>query len=383
MILHSLCTLLTFQALLTSSASAEFFTPMRFQNWFEFHNEAPHVSDSVCSHTLSLYKNGFRTLPHTESTQLLCYDHMDCVLDALGPSTQSAFGSALVLLGLTPAILAGVGFTVGEIAYIALHRPGLSFLLSMGSPVVFSGRVMAYSDPEKAWQNTTPSKFVLNGMDARVGAVLSMLQYIFAAGSIANIFTLVVDISARTITTFDCSDYYKPVIWALVPIFMHFMATIPYLVGSRRSGNLYTSPWLHSEKRSQVLDALVEASKGNSSQSNTNPLPNPTAQPAHKNLFRWAKRHIIEEVTVCACRPPVSLSSTTRVPLWSVFFNNVASIVGLVHIIFGTLLFTSVYFIRVEVVVYCIFRFIMSAVVCRLILIVEFAGMRGDTGEGG
>jgi hypothetical protein len=204
--LPSFCTLVTFQAVFISLVSAQFFTQLRFQKWFEFHNVAPNISNSVCSHTLSLYEEGARIFPHAEATQLLCLNHTECILDTMGSSTQNMFGSALVLLGLTPAILAGVGFTVGEIAYIAVHRPGLSFLLSMGSPVIFSGRVLSYSDPEQAWQNTGSSKLVLNGMNPRFGVVISVLQYILAIGSVANIFTLVVEISARSISTFDCID---------------------------------------------------------------------------------------------------------------------------------------------------------------------------------
>jgi hypothetical protein len=69
----------------------------------------------------------------------------------------------------------------------------------------------------------------------------------------------------------------------------------------------------------------------------------------------------------------------TMVPLWSVAFNAAASLIGLVHIIYGTLVLSSVFFIRVEIAVYSIVRFILSALICRLILIVEFAGMRGGT----
>ncbi|PMD57676.1 uncharacterized protein K444DRAFT_615073 [Hyaloscypha bicolor E] len=379
MMLPSFRTLVTFQVVFISLASAQFFTQLRFQKWFEFHNAAPNISNSACSHTLSLYEEGARIFPHAESTQVLCLNHMECILDTMGSSTQNMFGSALVLLGLTPAILAGVGFTVGEIAYIAVHRPGLSFLLSMGSPVIFSGRVLSYSDPEQAWQNTGSSKLVLNGMNPRFGVVISVLQYILATGSVANIFTLVVEISTRSISTFDCIDYYKPIVWAIVPIFIHLIATVPYLMGGKRSGNLYASPWPQSDLGTHVQVALLGSRKKNSSHLNKSSLQNPVSQSTCARFLWRTKRYIIEEMTICACRPPVSLSSITKVPLWCVGFNTTASLIGLVHIIFGTIVLSSVYFIRVEIAVYCIVRFIISAVICRLILIVEFAGMRGDT----
>ena len=368
------CTFLIFQAVVISSVSAQFITQLCFQKWFDFHNPVGNESTTTCSRNLSLYEEAAHAFPQPDYTQGLCYNHMNCLLDAVGPAAQSAFGSSLVLLGLTPAILAGVGLTVAEIAYIAVHRPGLSFLLSMGSPVVFSNRVMTYSDPEHAWQNTGSSRLVLNGMNPRFGVAISVLQYILAIGSVANIFTLVIEISARSILTFDCVDFYKLIVWAVIPIFIHIIGTVPYLMGSERLGSLYASPWLRSDQITHIQDAQLEYRKGNASNLNESSLQIPFAR------FLWKmKRYVIKEMTICACRPPVSLSSNTKVPLWCVFLNITASLPGLIHLIFGTLVLSFVYFIRIELAIYCITRFILSAVVCRLILVVEFAGVRGDT----
>ena len=364
---------LLFQAVLISSVSTQFITPLRFQQWFDLPNSASAASNSACAHTLALYEEGAHLLSLAKSTQSLCYSHVDCILDAVGPSVQSKFSSSLVLLGLTPAILAGVGFTIGEIAYLAVHRPGLSLLLSMGSPTVYSGRVMAYSNPEEAWQHAGSSKLVLNGMDPRFGVVISTLQYILAIGSVANIFTLIVDISARSILLFDCVDFYKPILWAVFPILIHLWGTVPYLMGSKRSGNLYASPWLQSDPSTDIHDTQRRPHKKSSS------LLNSALPSTPRSIFVMMQRHIVEEMTICACRPPVSLSSRTKVPLWCVFCNSTASLISLVHVIYGTIVLSSVYFIPMEIAIYCIVRFIISAVVCRLILIMEFAGMRENS----
>jgi len=167
----------------------------------------------------------------------------------------------------------------------------------------------------------------------------------------------------------------------MVPIFIHLIGTVPYLMGSKRSGNLYASPWLQSDLGMHIQDAQLGSRKENSSHLNKSSLPKPALQSTHARFIWRMKRYIIEEMTICACRPPVLLSSNIKVPLWCVVFNTTASLIGLVHIIFGTIVLSSVYFIRIETAVYCIVRFIVSAVICRLILIVEFAGMRGGTIE--
>ncbi|MCJ1296659.1 hypothetical protein MMC34_008225 [Xylographa carneopallida] len=203
----------------------------------------------------------------------------------------------------------------------------------MGSPVVYSGRVMAYSNPEQAWQHTGSSKLVLNGVKPRVGAVISILQYTLAIGSVANIFTLIIEICARSITIFDCVNFFKPIIWVAFPIVIHLMGTVPYLIGSKRSGNLYVSPWLPVDPDLHFQNSPLGSRKKTTSLPKEDSLQIPALQSFLARFFRRIKRHIVIEMTISACRPPVSLSSNTKDPLWCIFFNSTASLVGLVCII--------------------------------------------------
>lgn len=61
----------------------------------------------------------------------------------------------------------------------------------------------------------------------------------------------------------------------------------------------------------------------------------------------------------------------------AVSLNWVAVMLGYAHWIFGTLLFSSALFIATLDAFGVIARYIASALICRMILLVEIAGMRG------
>jgi hypothetical protein len=61
----------------------------------------------------------------------------------------------------------------------------------------------------------------------------------------------------------------------------------------------------------------------------------------------------------------------------AVGLNCVAVMLGYAHGIFGTLLFSSALFIGTLDAVGVISRYIASALICRMILFIEIAGMRG------
>jgi hypothetical protein len=70
-----------------------------------------------------------------------------CVWDKLPAWLQINFQAAQVMLGLTPTVLAVVAPSIGEISMLSSVRPGLSLLLSPGSPALFSLRPLEQDNP--------------------------------------------------------------------------------------------------------------------------------------------------------------------------------------------------------------------------------------------
>lgn len=60
------------------------------------------------------------------------------------------YQAASVIMGLTPTLLASLGPSVAEASLLSTHRPLLSllsFLISLGAPVVYPMRVFDFTDP--------------------------------------------------------------------------------------------------------------------------------------------------------------------------------------------------------------------------------------------
>lgn len=104
----------------------------------------------------------------------------------------------------------------------------------------------------------------------------------------------------------------------------------------------------------------------------------------NKKWLRWWRRKRLEsrhylihatssEITICANQlPPGRLSP----PVLIMSLSYCCGALGYFHIIFGTMIFSSLLFIMHIDAILCISRLVVSAAFCRLILIMEFEGMK-------
>lgn len=89
-------------------------------------------------------------------------------------------------------------------------------------------------------------------------------------------------------------------------------------------------------------------------------------------ICRWLGR----EATVCANRDGIRLGSKARIPKIARLLDVGVGIMGFVHFWFGMAAFSSLQFVTVmDTFSKIIPRFAMSTFICRLILIVELAGI--------
>lgn len=84
------------------------------------------------------------------------------------------------------------------------------------------------------------------------------------------------------------------------------------------------------------------------------------------------------EFRICANRDISPLSDRpTEVPLTAIFLNTAAGGLAFVHILGGTAVFSSLQFVSMaNALDPILWRLVLSALVCRLILVVELAGLR-------
>lgn len=81
------------------------------------------------------------------------------------------------MLGLLPTLLSTIAPSIPEMALLSSYRPMLSFILSLGAPVIWPSRIFEYSDPQNAII-LEDAKPLIPPRKAWLAAEISLFQYL-------------------------------------------------------------------------------------------------------------------------------------------------------------------------------------------------------------
>ena len=329
------------------------------------------ISKTACNETLDLYREAFyATADSVKHHKLLCrcVQHQRCVLETLDLDIIANLQSATVLLGIMPTLLANLGPSIAEISLLSTYRPLLSFLLSIGAPAVWPTRVFQYNDPAIILAPVDPDnhpKLVIGMVTSEnLSFAISAAQYLLATGAIANVIYTSIDLGEKTILSWGCTTTFLPLVWIGAASVIHVIAATSYAVTRRKVRNKTVDGGDNVQR--------IQECPGSASHS---PLDRRTV----RNLVPEICRVITKETTICANQDKKAYDSTT-VPKGTMALNVFAGCLSFVHLVFGTVVFSSIQFVSVwDVLNQILWRYILSTVICRLLLIMEFAGLRNGT----
>lgn len=321
--------------------------PHKYQNWFpNFGDRINAVSIGVCNVSLNAYL-GNLTARESLSTDVIeyCSNHNDCILSNLVESIKADISTAGVILGLTPGILASLGPSVAEISVLSTQRPLLSLMLSLGAPAVYPARLLRYDDPLKVLHTRqTPSVFL--ALQRRYAAAISIVQYVIAAAAIANVFYCATTLGLWTISTWDCNDFFLPLLWVLLCLAAHGPAAIAFRL----------------TKGSRLVELLKKPySKGSTA--------------------AWLTHAVRKEFQPCASG--YSLKAEHFKPsILAIILNLFAGILAYAQVVYGIIVFSSLLYISVGDASFVVARFIASALACQIILTFELSGLEDNLSSG-
>jgi hypothetical protein len=142
---------------------------------------------------------------------------------------------------------------------------------------------------------------------------------------------------------------------------------------------------LHRRAYTPVEAAKVQAPAPGFADPANYPSKSPSAQTSISNNpnRNWLAKLILtfkSEVTVCANRDAsFEFSQKVKVSYISLFLNTAAGVMGWVHVILGIIIFSSLQFVTVnDVMNHVLWRYIISTAACRVVLLIEIAGMRTE-----
>ena len=340
-------------ALLLSYMPFTFATP--FQSFYPYYGPTlTNLSKNVCNETLALV-DGVNyspdSAPSDTDQSYYCYGHENCMLANLPAAYLAKYQAAAVIMGLTPTILASLGPSVAETSLLSAHRPLLSFLISLGAPAVYPTRVFEFTDPYSVLRHKE-HVLRLPLLGTRSAIICSILEYLFALVAAISIILTSAQLGAKTILVWACTNQAMPLIWTSLPAVIHIVAALGYKIA------------LKSNDRSR--------SRGPQSIK-----PGGSESSARNRILRRIPDLLYSEFRICALRKQLNAHKLEDPPSVAVLLSCFAGVQGIWHVVFGTLIFSSLTFISIiEFLNYVFWRYILAAAVCRLVLMVELTGLR-------
>ncbi|KAL8946891.1 MAG: hypothetical protein Q9222_006770, partial [Ikaeria aurantiellina] len=217
--------------------------PLKFQSWYSDHRaELSGVSNTVCNLSLKAYQGDMEARNTLGPVEDYYWAHMNCMMSTVSEHVKASFSGTSILLGLAPTTLSLLGPSVGEMALLSIHRPIFALLLSLGAPAIYPGRFLLWDDPLRANEPQTGS-FI-------VGVIVVVLfQYLLAAGAGANILHAAYRIGIQGVVSWRCRDSYWPILWVVVTLIIHFIATLSLRTAIHRKQRTSTATFEEKDRK--------------------------------------------------------------------------------------------------------------------------------------
>lgn len=396
----------------------------RFQSFFSnSQKDFGAISSQTCRASLLAFENAYANsssklaidvgldgTPNEIYVEGLCRDHASCILNNISQYKTLALATSGIVLGLLPTLLAVLSPSIAELALLSAERPMLAMLTSLGCPGILQTRVFEYIDPGEMLD--LPEDLHHRGRRLRLQLVLgpwkkgwtstlvALVQYVLVIASAVNTQWLAVQLSQKSILSWGCTRAYWPtILWAIFPLFMDGLGALGYrltldnrkdtksrlsahgiqlmTVAPSRSYSFFTQPDLANSSKDPVI-TFDSALRPNSS---TTDAPETTTK---TSFFPRLMGSISREFMPCACHAnPIARLNYRRLPsrrvTTGVVLHCIAGFLSFFHLVYGTVTFSGLLFIdTLDAVGEIAMRFLVSGLICRFIMLIEIAGMRGN-----
>lgn len=266
---------------------------------------------------------------------------VDCILGNLSEWRKSQLGASAVIMGLIPLILQNLGSTAAESALLGLRRPFLATLLVAGSPAVSVIKGSSFVEEVSHFIDGDTTARIMpgikrNDLPGSLGPLISTGQYFVALCALANVGHLAYRLGINAVVIFAAGMRFLVPLWVFLAVFVHLGASVVlHLLVRVDTASSQPRSW---EPRLTIMSRLLDEV-----------TPHVFQKP---QLVKWRSDKII-----------VIMVS------WLVSVNTLA------HIVYGTLVLSSLLFFNVGDAITVMARFAASAVACRAIARFELSGM--------
>ncbi|KAK2592978.1 hypothetical protein QQS21_009306 [Conoideocrella luteorostrata] len=337
-----------FALLIASTAGA--LSTHQFDQFFPSWNEMiQKILREDCKTSYAAYLTAdVHSINSTGSVSSLVTPVVDCILRQFPDFRKSELGASAVILGSLPMILSSLGSTGAETALIAMRRPFFALLLAAGSPAVSVLRGSEFIDATGKYVNFRDAQGIMSLPGLRWGHIrgplrplLAVTEYLLAGAAVANVAMLAYQLGAHAIIVFAPETIFMLPLWAFLAVLIHFGGVVAMHLRVRLSSYPAAEGKSYNKKEppSTTWDSLIRDEFS----------PSAYQQP---KFIRWRNDSILFHM----------LS-------WVLTVGSVG------HVVFGTLVLSSLLFFSVLDSLLIVVRFAASAIVCRGLVRVELSGM--------
>lgn len=348
---------------------------IRFQYWFsQYAGVFEEISTNACNATLAAYREQYR-----EFYSPTCEAHVDCMLGEASETLKAKMASAAIFLGILPSMLSMLGPSLTQLTLLTARRPFLSLLIAVGTTGFYLDRLFTVEPPGEHLAPKEDERFMPKIRGDKWGILISIIEYAAAGLSAYNVIYLSYTIGTRTIMSFKCQVWFLTLIWVFASTFIFLLVAIPFQFSNlakyirhgpeyeRKEEDINYNQWDPLQERPIEMSNVSEEG---SSRAN---IIRGSRQPGSTRKF------LLREVTSGLSQRDAAARANNApdFEVWMAGFLNLSTFLAAFHIILGTCWFSSILFLSPLDAIRIIMRFFGSAVACRLILMIELAGLRG------
>jgi hypothetical protein len=342
----------------------------QFQHWYpQFETVLSSLVDTTCHENYTYYLTGNRS--DANQTVINYYGRstafveplISCILQNSSQYMQYALNTSQVMLGLTPTIISILGASSEEMCLLALvgRRRFLALLLSAASPSIYTSRAFEYRNLAVILHEEPGRNHVRSTLHRKHRRIIIILEYFFAGAALSNVATISWQLGLRTINNINPNVRYIPTLWSVAAIPLHFLGLVIFGLRLRRIDSPHRTV-LESKNSLVFRDFKISQIATQSIEFVRTLLPriwssvqrefwmHPEQGPDEKIHVQWFKESRL------------FLASAYLLSIFIIF-----------HIILGTLVLASTNFIGPADAIGIMARYIVSVIICRVILMYELA----------
>ncbi|KAI1497759.1 hypothetical protein F5X99DRAFT_354422 [Biscogniauxia marginata] len=328
------------------ASTAQCIPTTHFDHFFPAWNDnIQNILRQNCTEQLATYRAG--KVDPSQPKSALITPVMECILNAFPEFRKAEMASSAVILGLLPTILQSLGSTAAETALLGLRRPVLAFLLSAGSPAVSPMKGSEFVETVATFvEGGDPRGLAIPGFSwtripASMRALVSIFEYVLVGCAVANVVHLAYELGRHAIVAFAPETIFCMPLWTFLAVVIHFAGVIALSL--------------------RVKLRKVGEREGDSIHRRT------------AGFHEWIPNELIP-----AAFQPWRLQWRGET-LWFQLLSWALSVGIVAHVLWGTLVLSSLLFFSVTDSLTIVSRYIASALVCRAIVRLELSGMKGMT----